>query len=122
MFIPVPNNKFHISTCMQWLEAILSEFQNSKCALSIRPTPPTSGSSAVWLAPPGLFKLNTALARLKNASPIVGELVALREGILLAQFYNICVDLAELSSTFAVSVLNDSLPSLWDTVMFGWKE
>ena len=39
-----------------------------------------------------------------------GELIALREGLLLAHFYQLKVDLAEVISPSVVSILNDSRP------------
>ena len=39
-----------------------------------------------------------------------GELIALREGLLLAHFYQLKVDLAEVFTPSVVSILNDSRP------------
>ena len=118
---------------------LLAEFQQSKRALStLAPTVhPRTGSD--WLAPPpGQFKLNTAAARRNKGLSIgigaairddkglviaaranqlpgrfteeVGELIALREGLQLAHFYNLKVNLVEVMSHRVVSVLNDSIP------------
>ncbi|TXG53850.1 hypothetical protein EZV62_019106 [Acer yangbiense] len=45
-----------------------------------------------------------------------GELVALREGLLLAQFYNLQVDLAEVISPSVVSFFNDSIPLVGESM------
>ncbi|TXG48886.1 hypothetical protein EZV62_024761 [Acer yangbiense] len=45
----------------------------------------------------------------------VGELIALREGLLLAQFYNLSVDVVEINSRLVVSFLNDSIPHVGES-------
>ncbi|KAK3205618.1 hypothetical protein Dsin_019664 [Dipteronia sinensis] len=69
-------------------EALLSEFQLSKLASSVRPLPPTSWSSAEWLAPPpGRFKLNYAVAYRKNVKSIgVGVAILDDKGLMIKAF------------------------------------
>ncbi|KAK3230595.1 hypothetical protein Dsin_002476 [Dipteronia sinensis] len=43
-----------------------------------------------------------------------GKLLALREGLLLAKFYNIDVKTAEVDSSFVASILNSQKPFLGD--------
>ncbi|TXG57006.1 hypothetical protein EZV62_018319 [Acer yangbiense] len=124
--------------------SLMAEFQNSKKALSIQPSSVESRSCADWLAPPpGKYKLNTTAAIRKNGISFgvgtairddkdlvlaahsyqltsifnaeIGELIALREGLLLAQFYNLKVDVAEVISLFVVSFLNDSIPPVGES-------
>ena len=45
-----------------------------------------------------------------NFSADVRELMALREGLLFAHFYNLKVEFAEMNSSSAVALLNDSKP------------
>ncbi|KAK3204299.1 hypothetical protein Dsin_018345 [Dipteronia sinensis] len=95
------------------------------------------------LPPPGRLKLNTAIVLHKNGLSIgvgaairddkglvlaaqsnqlagvlntdVGELIALWEGLLLALFYNLQVDLAEVVSPTMVSFLNDPAPLMGES-------
>ncbi|TXG51243.1 hypothetical protein EZV62_023767 [Acer yangbiense] len=119
--------------------SLLSEFQMSKRATSSQLVSVESRSNPDWLAPlPGKLKLNTAVALSKEGMTIgagaairddkglviaarsnqsqgkfkakIGELIALREGLLLAHFYNLKVDYAEGFSPIVVSILNDSIP------------
>ncbi|KAK3188789.1 hypothetical protein Dsin_028350 [Dipteronia sinensis] len=62
-----------------------------------------------------VFGAEAFLMEFQNSSSAVGELIALREGFLLAQFYNIRVDLAEVASLLVASILNDPLMSLRDS-------
>ncbi|KAK3212204.1 hypothetical protein Dsin_016910 [Dipteronia sinensis] len=48
-------------------------------------------------------------------NPVMGELLALRKGLLLALFYNIHVDFAEVVSPTVVSILNDPNPIMGDS-------
>ncbi|KAK3223534.1 hypothetical protein Dsin_010559 [Dipteronia sinensis] len=125
-------------------EALLSEFQISKNATSRCPLPPSPRSSAEWFAPaPGRLKLNIAVAFRKSVgsigvgaairddkglvlvarsnqlpgrfSHIVGVLMALREGLLLARFYNFCVDAVEVASQLVASIINNPVPSHRDS-------
>ncbi|KAK3189493.1 hypothetical protein Dsin_029054 [Dipteronia sinensis] len=113
--------------------------KNSKQALNTRSSLVSSRSCPNWIAPPpGRLKLNTAVALRKDGWSIgvgaaiwddkglviaaqsnqlvgsfnadVGELIALREGLLLALFYNLQVDFAEVVSPTVVSFLNDPTP------------
>ncbi|KAK3230363.1 hypothetical protein Dsin_002244 [Dipteronia sinensis] len=94
-------------------EALLSKFQLSKLASYVRPPPP----------PPqrhDLRKSGLVIAARSNQLPgnfsvVIGELIALREGLLLAQLYNITVDVVEVTSPLVASVLNDHFPSLRDS-------
>ncbi|KAK3205324.1 hypothetical protein Dsin_019370 [Dipteronia sinensis] len=99
----------------------------------------SSWSCPDWITPPpGGLKLNSAVALRKNSRSIrtgaairddkgrvlaarfnqlsgsfnlkAGELIALREGLLLALFYNLHVDIAEVASPNVVSILNDLAP------------
>ncbi|KAK3217958.1 hypothetical protein Dsin_011928 [Dipteronia sinensis] len=123
---------------------LMSEFQNSLVALSpsVRPQPMVS-SGGDWMAPPpGFLKLNTEMATHKKCRSIglgvairddkskviiarsrplygsfsseTGNLLALREGLLLAKFYNINVKIAEVDSSFVASILNSMFPILGD--------
>ena len=44
-----------------------------------------------------------------NFQAEIGELIALREGMLLAKFFDLKVDYAEGFSSLVVSILNDSI-------------
>ncbi|TXG57422.1 hypothetical protein EZV62_018735 [Acer yangbiense] len=119
--------------------SLLSKFQKSKIAFSSQRASVASRCSPDWLAPPpGRFKLNTVVANRKNGMTIGvgaairddkglvlaarsnqlpgilnvenGELIALRECLLLAHFYNLKVDYAEVISPSVVSIFNDSIP------------
>ncbi|TXG66527.1 hypothetical protein EZV62_007802 [Acer yangbiense] len=120
-------------------ESLLTEFQRSKRALAPHVQSDPSRGGLDWIGPPhGQFKLNTAAASCTQGLSIgvgaairddkglvlaarsnrlpgkftaeLGEMMALREGLQLAHFYNMKVDLAEVISPKVVSILNDSSP------------
>ncbi|KAK2649768.1 hypothetical protein Ddye_017257 [Dipteronia dyeriana] len=99
--------------------------------------------NADWLAPPpGLLKLNTAVAIRKDFSTIglgaaikdykgkviaarsrsmygsfnseIGNFLALREGLLLAKLYKCSVNIAKVDTFCVASILNSSNPCLGD--------
>ena len=100
-----------------WVTDLLEEFQDSRKAFSSPSAPSGSGISWDWIAPPpGQLKLNTGVSLRANSGSIgigvttrddrgkvlvarssllcgffsanVGLFLALREGLLLARFYN----------------------------------
>ncbi|KAK2635566.1 hypothetical protein Ddye_030358 [Dipteronia dyeriana] len=129
-----------------WADELLAEFQNSMATLSPLARPPHAiNSSAGWLAPShGLLKLNTMVTTRKNHRSIglgvairndkgkiivahsrtmcgsfsaeTGRLLALREAIQLAKFYNISVKIAEVDSSFVASTLISSILFLRDVI------
>ncbi|TXG70978.1 hypothetical protein EZV62_005913 [Acer yangbiense] len=119
--------------------SLLTEFQRSKRAISPHIHSVQIKGGPDWIVPPPRqIKLNTATARRNNGLSTgvgaairddkglvvaarsnqlpgkftveMGELIALREGLQLAHFYNMKVDLAEVISPKVVSILNDSIP------------
>ncbi|KAK3229041.1 hypothetical protein Dsin_000922 [Dipteronia sinensis] len=56
----------------------------------------------------------------ENFSSVIGDFLALREGLLLAKYHSILVQTAEVDSSLFASSLNSSVPaSGWDYVEFG---
>ncbi|KAK2640897.1 hypothetical protein Ddye_022660 [Dipteronia dyeriana] len=118
---------------VNWADDLLTEFRISRqVTVSPPPCSPCSPSS-VWLAlMPGLLKLNIGFASRRNSSSFdvgvairddrgkvliarsnlaigsfsadIGHLMALREGLLLAKFYNLPISSVELSSRFVFLV------------------
>ncbi|KAK3193892.1 hypothetical protein Dsin_025202 [Dipteronia sinensis] len=121
----------------------LDEFRNSRKAFSLLAASLVSRAPTDWIAPPpSQLKLNTGVSLRSTASLIgirvtirddrgkvlvahsnlfygsfnaeLGQFMALREGLMLARFYNFHIQVAEVSSSKVISSLNSPHPILDD--------
>ncbi|KAK3218951.1 hypothetical protein Dsin_012921 [Dipteronia sinensis] len=133
------------TSVVNWASDLLSEFRCSRHALSSPPPLSPVRPQTDWItSPSGLLKLNTSIATHKNSSTFgvgaairddkgkviatrstlaigsfstdVGPFMALREGLLLAKFYNFPISIVEFSSSFVIASLSSHLPLLGDAI------
>ncbi|KAK3185137.1 hypothetical protein Dsin_032423 [Dipteronia sinensis] len=122
---------------------LLEEFQSSRLAFSPRASPPAIKDSVDWLAPPPvLLKLNIGTTLCKDSGSIgirvsirddkgrvlvarskllygffngdIGKFMALRDGLMLAKFYNLPVRFVEVNSCKVFFSLNSQVSPLGD--------
>ncbi|KAL5764455.1 hypothetical protein ACOSQ2_017049 [Xanthoceras sorbifolium] len=125
---------------VSWSLSLLREFQGTQKIFGSPPQPPRQPRSSPWSPPPaGSLKLNTdaavkpgcsvmgsgAVVRdsqgkvvAASAKPLLGffpaelgELLALREGLLLAKEFNLSIEWVELDAVNVVARVSNSLPS-----------
>ncbi|KAL5748401.1 hypothetical protein ACOSQ2_025698 [Xanthoceras sorbifolium] len=113
---------------VSWSLSLLREFQGTQKIFGSSPQPPRQPSSASWSPPPsGSLKLNTDAAVKSDfsdkvvaasAKPLLGffpaelgELLVLREGLLLAKKLSLVIEWVELDVVNVVAKVFSSFPS-----------
>ncbi|KAL5834303.1 hypothetical protein ACOSQ4_013800 [Xanthoceras sorbifolium] len=124
---------------VSWSLSLLREFQGTQKVFGSPSQPPRQPCSASWSPPPaGSLKLNTDAAVKSgfsgkvvaaSAKPLLGffpaelgELLALREGLLVAKELSLIIEWVELDAANAVARISNSCPSSFmDPIVYDIK-